>query len=140
MSSRRTAPMSSRSKKGKEPPPPPPPKKLTPEEEEEEFEDEFIPMDFITIFSNDGYQFIVDKKTAMISQTIRNMLYGGGNFEEATSKTIRLNNVRAPILERIIEYWHYRSQYSDHVDLLPKFEIDPQIAIELLNCAEFLQT
>ena len=138
--SRKLGATSSRSKKDKAPPPPPPPKKLTPEEEEEEFETELIPMDYITIFSNDGYKFIVDKKTAMISQTIRNMLYGGGNFEEATSKTIRLNNVRAPILERIIEYWHYRTQYSDHVDQLPKFDIDPSMAIELLNCSEYLQT
>ena len=138
--SRKLGAMSSRSKKEKAPPPPPPPKKLTPEEEEEDFDEELIPMDYITLFSNDGYKFIVDKKTAMISQTIRNMLYGGGNYEEATSKTLRLNNIRAPILERIIEYWHYRSQYSDHVDQLPKFEIDPAMAIELLNCSEYLQT
>ena len=132
---------SSKSKsKQKEAPPPPPPKKLTPEEEEEEFENEIQPMDYITLLSNDGYKFIVDKKTAMISQTLRNMLYGGGNFEEAKTKTLRLNNVRAPILERIIEYWHYRTQYSDHVDQLPKFEVDPSMAIELLNCAEYLQT
>ena len=138
--SRKLGATSSRSKKKEAPPPPPPPKKLTPEEEEEEFEDELIPMDYITLLSNDGYTFIVDKKTAMISQTIRNMLYGGGNYEEANSKTIRLNNIRAPILERIIEYWHYRSQYSDHVDLLPKFEIDPAMAIELLNYSDYLQT
>ena len=138
--SRKLGATSSRSKKEKAPPPPPPPKKLTPEEEEEDVDEELIPMDYITLLSNDGYKFIVDKKTAMISQTIRNMLYGGGNYEEATSKTLRLNNIRAPILERIIEYWHYRSQYSDHVDQLPKFEIDPAMAIELLNCSEYLQT
>lgn len=131
---------SSRSKKKEAPPPPPPPKKDDQEEEEEQFEDEFQPMDFLKLMSNDGYVFIVDKKTAMISQTIRNTLYGGGNCEEAQSKTIRFNNIRSEVLERIIEYWHYRTQYSEHIDQLPHFDINPEIAIELLNCAEYLQT
>lgn len=108
-------------------------------EEEEEFENQIPLMDDLTLISNDGYEFIIDLQTAMISLTIRNMLYGGGNFEEVDTKTIRLP-IRAPILEKIIEYWHYRSQYSDHLDQLPKFDIDPKIAIELLNAAEYLQT
>ena len=108
-------------------------------EEEEEFEDQIPPMDALTLLSNDGYEFVIDKQTAMISITIRNMLYGGGNFEEATTKKIKLP-IRAVILEKIIEYWHYRTQYSDHLDQLPKFPIDPAIAIELLNSAEYLQT
>lgn len=130
------------SKKQAPPPPPPPPLLEDSEEEEEEeiFETELVKMDEITLISNDGYKFVIDKTTAMISQTIRNMLYGGGNFEEEKTKTIRFPKIRAAILERIIEYWHYRSQYSNHIDLLPKFEIDPPNAIEMLNCAELLQT
>ncbi|OHT06201.1 Skp1 family, tetramerization domain containing protein [Tritrichomonas foetus] len=108
-------------------------------EEEEEFEDPIPPMDALTLVSNDGYEFVIDKQTAMISLTIRNMLYGGANFEESETKIIRLP-IRAIILERIIEYWHYRSQYSDHLDQLPKFDIDPKMAIELLQGAEYLQT
>ena len=129
------------SKKGKreEAPPPPPPKKDE-EDEEEEFQDELQPMDFITLLSNDGYKFIVDKRTAMVSITLRNMMYGGANYEEAKTKTFRFNNIRANILEKIIEYWHYKSQYSNHADQLPEFKIDPEISVELLNCAEYLQT
>lgn len=108
-------------------------------EEEEEFENPLPVMDALTLKSNDGYEFVIDKQTAMISLTIRNMLYGGANFEEADTKVICLP-IRATILERIIQYWHYRSQYSDHLDQLPKFEIDPKIAIDLLNAAEYLQT
>ena len=109
-------------------------------EEEEEFdEDSFQPMRTVTLVSNDGYEYVVDLSTVMISQRIRNMIYGGGNFEEAETKRIRLP-VGAVILERIIEYWHYRSQYSDHIDQLPKFEIDPKMAIDMLEAADFLQT
>ena len=109
-------------------------------EEEEEFdEDAFQPMQCITLSSNDGYDYIVELRTAMISQKIRNMIYGGGNFEEAETKMIRLP-IPAKILERIIEYWHYRSQYSEHLDQLPKFDIDPKIAIEMLEAADYLQT
>jgi hypothetical protein len=96
-------------------------------------------MDDLTLVSNDGYQFVVERRTAMISQTLRNILYGAGNFEEVQTKTIRLP-IRAIILERVIEYWHYRSQYSDHIDQLPRFDIDPKMALELLQAADFLQT
>jgi transcription elongation factor B subunit 1 len=108
-------------------------------EEEEEFDNEITIMDELTLMSNDGYQFVIERRTAMISQKIRNMLYGAGNFEEVQTKTFRLP-IRAVILERIIEYWHYRSQYSDHIDQLPRFNIDPAMALELLQSADYLQT
>jgi transcription elongation factor B subunit 1 len=108
-------------------------------EEEEEFDNEVTIMDELTLISNDGYHFVVERRTAMISQTLRNMLYGAGNFEEVQTKVIRLP-IRAIILERIIEYWHYRSQYSDHIEQLPRFEIDPKMALELLQAADWLRS
>ncbi|KAK8870729.1 Transcription elongation factor B (SIII), polypeptide 1 (15kDa, elongin C) [Tritrichomonas musculus] len=108
-------------------------------EEEEEFDEAIPEMDALVLKSNDGYEFVIDKQTAMISLTIRNMLYGGGNFEEVDTKSINLP-IRATVLEKIIQYWHYRSQYSDHLDQLPKFEINPTEAIDLLQAAEYLQT
>lgn len=108
-------------------------------EEEEEFDDECPEVDAITLISNDGYEFVVEKRTAMISLTLRNMLFGGGNFEEVDTKTFRLP-IRAIILERIIEYWHYRTQYSDHIDQLPEFKIDPKMALELMQAADYLQS
>ena len=68
------------------------------------------------------------------------MLYGRANYEEAETKVFHFPTIRAEILEKIIEYWHYRTQYSDHLDQLPKFDIDPSIAIDLLNAAEYLQS
>ncbi|OHS94255.1 Skp1 family, tetramerization domain containing protein [Tritrichomonas foetus] len=108
-------------------------------EEEEDFEEYIPPMKAIRLVSNDGYEFVIDKETAMISLTIRNMIYGGANFEEVETKIVRLP-IRALILEKIIEYWHYRSQYSDNLEQLPKFEIDPAMAIDLLQGSEYLQT
>jgi transcription elongation factor B subunit 1 len=108
-------------------------------EEEEEFDNEVLIMDDLTLISNDGYRFVIERRTAMISQTLRNMLYGAGNFEEVETKTFKLP-IRAIILERIIEYWHYRSQYSDHIEQLPRFDIDPKMALELLQAADYLQS
>ena len=108
-------------------------------EEEEEFDEEFPDIPCVTLVSNDGYEFVVELRTAMISQRVRNIIYGGGNFEETETKRIQLP-IGAVILERVIEYWHYRAQYSDHIDLLPKFDIDPKMAIELLKAADYLQT
>jgi hypothetical protein len=108
-------------------------------EEEEEFDTEIVIMDELTIYSNDGSVFVIERRTAMISQMIRNLLYGAGNNEEVDTKIIRLP-IRAVILERIIEYWHHRSQYSDHIEQLPKFDIPPNQVLEMLQAADYLQT
>jgi hypothetical protein len=83
-------------------------------EEEEEFDNEITIMDDLTLVSNDGHRYIIERRTAMISQKLRNMLYGAGNFEEAQTKLIRLP-IRGIILERIINSRGSRSILGWHI-------------------------
>ena len=100
-------------------------------EEEEEFEDQLPEMDALTLKSNDGYEFVIDKQTAMISLTIRNMLYGGANFEEAETKTICLP-IRAYILEKIIQYLPINFEYIHRLMENQKF-IDDKNQLQIEN-------
>jgi hypothetical protein len=72
-------------------------------EEEEEFDNVVLIRDDLNLIPNDGYHFVVERRTAVISQTHRNMLCSAGTFEEVQTKIIRLPT-RAIIIELIIEY------------------------------------
>ncbi|KAJ1034160.1 hypothetical protein NDA18_001026 [Ustilago nuda] len=118
---------------------------------------------------SDGYRFLVDQVTVKASPTIKTMLSmgEGGGFAEAESNTARLqiryattrlpalfisemtlltlNTVdgsRGEVLEKVIEYLHFKTKYGAAADLdIPDFKnrIPPEIALELLMAADFLE-
>ncbi|KAJ1038951.1 hypothetical protein NDA11_002296 [Ustilago hordei] len=93
--------------------------------------------------SSDGYRFLVDQVTVKASPTIKTMLSmgEGGGFAEAESNTARLQ-IRGEVLEKVIEYLHFKTKYGAAADLdIPDFKnrIPPEIALELLMAADFLE-
>jgi hypothetical protein len=42
------------------------------------------------------------------------------------------------ILEKVIKYLHFKVKYSNSMQDIPEFVIEPEIAMELLNAADFL--
>lgn len=53
---------------------------------------------------------------------------------------IRLAEISTPVLEKVIEYFHYKLKYNNSTGEIPEFAIQPEIAIELLEAANFLDT
>lgn len=91
----------------------------------------------------DGYRFLVAHSTVMASPTIKTMLSmgEGGGFAEAESNTARLQ-IRGEVLEKAIEYLHFKTKYGASSDgEIPDFKnrIPPEIALELLMAADFLE-
>ena len=70
------------------------------------------------------------------STTIRTMLEG--QFREAQDKIISFPDIPGYILERIVRYLHYKAQYSNTSARIPDFMIDPEMALELLIAAKYL--
>ncbi|KAK0552799.1 Transcription elongation factor B (SIII), polypeptide 1 (15kDa, elongin C) [Tilletia horrida] len=79
---------------------------------------------WVTLISKDGFAFVLDYNVATCTGgTIKNILAsdpdsgaggtgtGGGGFAEAQTQTISLN-VRASVLDVIVKYLHWYSQYS----------------------------
>ncbi|CDU24527.1 related to ELC1-Elongin C transcription elongation factor [Sporisorium scitamineum] len=98
---------------------------------------------WVTLVSEDGYRFLVDNTTVMASPTIKTMLSTGegGGFAEAESNTARLQ-IRGEVLEKVIEYLHFKTKYGAAADMdVPDFKnrIPPEIALELLMAADFLE-
>jgi hypothetical protein len=92
---------------------------------------------YVRLISADGYDFFIEKSIAIQgSSTIRLMLEG--NFREAIENVITFPDLSAYVLEQVIRYLHYKSQYSRSNSRIPEFPIDPAVALELLIAAKYL--
>ncbi|WWC70275.1 uncharacterized protein I206_104225 [Kwoniella pini CBS 10737] len=98
--------------------------------------------DYVLLESSDGYTFVVSRKIAEASGTLKSMLDEEANFEEAKNKTCKIQQ-RGVILLKVIEYLAYKVQYAEFnaEDIKEDFSdrIDPYIALELLTAADFLE-
>lgn len=91
--------------------------------------------EIVTLVSSDGFEFVLSREAAMVSGTLRGML--SAEFAEAKSGRVELENLTAIVLEMICEYLLYNWKYRDQLDV-PDFDIPPEMALELLVAADFL--
>ncbi|KAI0317845.1 BTB/POZ protein [Amylostereum chailletii] len=96
--------------------------------------------EWVLLNSNDGFSFLVKKKVAMRSGTLRSML--GEGFVEAAMKTCEIDE-RAVVTEKLIEYLAYKTTYENAPpkEEIPDFyeRIVPEVALELLTAADYYQ-
>lgn len=90
---------------------------------------------YCTLISSDGFSFTISREAASISGTLKGMLTSG--FSESTSGVLRLESIEGPLLEKVCEYLQYHLRNKDEKDV-PKFKIEPEMALNLLVAADFL--
>ncbi len=71
------------------------------------------------------------------SKTIRAMLEG--NFRESEDNVIRFPEIHGPILEKVIQYLYYKERNMNSKGKIPVFDIEPEIALELLVASNYLE-
>jgi transcription elongation factor B subunit 1 len=91
--------------------------------------------DFVTLVSAEGFEFVIERRCANVSGTIRAMLTG--SYSETKDNYITFPEISTTILEKVIEYFHYKVRYS-HSSEMPEFKVEPDIALELLMASNFL--
>ncbi|KAH9975398.1 BTB/POZ protein [Lactifluus volemus] len=100
------------------------------------------PDDWIRVTSRDGFSFIVKRNVVLRSGTLRNMLDERHSFAEAVQKVCRVDE-RAAVTEKFVEYLAYKATYDNAPpnEDIPDFieRIDPEIALELLAAADYLE-
>ncbi|KAJ7434519.1 BTB/POZ protein [Mycena galericulata] len=98
--------------------------------------------DWVRVTSDDGYSFLVRRKVANASETMRDMLDTAGNYAEAITRTCPVSQ-RAVIVEKLLEYQSFKSHYET---VGPKEEvpihefmdrIPPEIVLELMLAADY---
>ena len=113
-------------------------------------------VDTVKLVSSDGFEFIIARKCAMASGTIKNMLSSPGrschplslkvnsqnlfkmkSHLEISSNTLSVMN-RAIILEKVCKYLYYKTRHANSMGDIPNFDIEPELSLELLMAADFL--
>lgn len=92
---------------------------------------------YVKLVSAEGNEFFVERKIAVASSgTIRTMLES--KFRESQENVINFPDISGYILERVVRYLHYKAQYSHSTTRIPEFNIEPEIALELMIAAKYL--
>ena len=94
---------------------------------------------FVKLVSSDGFEFIVLHEAALISGTLKGMLQGQGQgrFQESVDNRVTLESINAVLLEKVCEYLYFHLRYKDAKEV-PEFDIAPEMALNLLVAADFL--
>lgn len=92
---------------------------------------------YVKLVSAEGHEFFLERKIAIASSnTIRTMLEG--KFRESQENVITFPEISGYILERVVRYLHYKAQYSHSTTRIPEFVIEPEVALELMIAAKYL--
>ncbi|KAL5580908.1 hypothetical protein UlMin_013350 [Ulmus minor] len=94
--------------------------------------------DTVKLISAEGFEFVIHKDAAMVSQTIRNMLTSPGNFAEAELGVVTFPEISTTILEKICKYFHWNLQFASGKET--EFHIEPEMTLELMMAANYLHT
>ncbi|CAE7843484.1 ELOC, partial [Symbiodinium microadriaticum] len=56
-----------------------------------------------------------------------------------SSDEVRFPEIPALILEKVIQYLYYKVRYTNSSQRVPNFDIEPEIALEVLMAANYLE-
>ncbi|KAF8965424.1 BTB/POZ protein [Flammula alnicola] len=98
--------------------------------------------EWVRLRSTDGFSYLVKRKVAEASGTIRNMLDSEGGYAEAISRVCEIRE-RGIIVEKLVEYMSFKTHYEsvgtkEEVPVKEFMErIPPEIVLELLLAADY---
>lgn len=84
------------------------------------------------------YCFAVKREHALTSGTIKAMLSGPGQFAENEANEVNFREIPSHVLQKVCMYFTYKVRYTNSSTEIPEFPIAPEIALELLMAANFL--
>jgi len=93
---------------------------------------------YVKLVSSDQHEFIVKREHALTSGTIKAMLSGPGQFAENETNEINFREIPSHVLQKVCMYFTYKVRYTNSSTEIPEFPISPEIALELLMAANFL--
>ncbi|KAG5104312.1 hypothetical protein JHK82_041282 [Glycine max] len=94
--------------------------------------------DTVKLISSEGFEFVVDKEAAIVSQTIHNMLTSPGSFAERQHGEVTFPEISTTILEKICQYFYWHLQFASGKET--EFSIEPELTLELMMAANYLHT
>merc|ERR1712166_298831 len=93
---------------------------------------------FIKLISNDDHEFYVERRATQVSGTLRAMLSGPGQFSEHDKNEIHFKGIPSHVLAKVVDYFNYKTKYTNSAREIPEFSVEPDMALEILMAANFL--
>uniref|UniRef100_A0A914HA78 Elongin-C n=1 Tax=Globodera rostochiensis TaxID=31243 RepID=A0A914HA78_GLORO len=93
---------------------------------------------YVKLVSSDGHEFVIHKEHALISKTIRAMLSGPGQYAENETNEVHFREIPSHVLQKVCHYFAYKARYTNSATEIPEFYVAPEVALELLMAANFL--
>lgn len=93
---------------------------------------------YVRLVSSDGHEFVIKRDYALTSGTIKSMLSGPGQFAENETNEVTFREIPSHVLAKVCQYFIYKVRYTNSSTEIPEFHITPEIALELLMAANFL--
>ena len=96
----------------------------------------------IKLVANDGQQFILEVIYAELSEFIKHTL--ATENQESINREITFEDISGPVLEKVIQYLHYKYKYQSLItqgmkkEQLPEFQIEPKLGLDVLAASIFL--
>ena len=110
--------------------------------------------EYVKLISEDGHEFYIKREYAITSGTIRAMLsgkitflfnilltsfiLGPGDFTEKENNEVNFREIPSHVLQKVCHYFMYKVRYTNSSNEIPEFTIAPEVALELLMAANFL--
>ncbi|KAG9186574.1 POZ-like protein [Alternaria panax] len=95
------------------------------------------PTDYVTLVSNDGFEFKILRSAACIAGTIKKALDPLSGFKENEENTVHLATINGVVLEKVCEYLYYNQKNAESKDV-SDMDIPPELCLELLIAADYL--
>ncbi|ORY13545.1 BTB/POZ protein [Clohesyomyces aquaticus] len=93
--------------------------------------------EYVTLVSYDGYEFKVLRSAACLAGTIKRSLDPSSGFREGAENRVSFTNINGVTLEKVCEYLYYNQKHAESKDV-PDMEIPPELCLELLIAADYL--
>ena len=93
---------------------------------------------YVTLVSAEGFEYVVDYEAACVSNMIKNLMTSAGGFSELESNKIKFPEISGRCLEKVCQYFYYKLRHTNSKDKLPQFPLPPEMALELLMAANYL--
>uniref|UniRef100_A0A8C0DZ50 Elongin-C n=1 Tax=Balaenoptera musculus TaxID=9771 RepID=A0A8C0DZ50_BALMU len=82
---------------------------------------------YVKLISSDCHEFIVKREHA-----------GPGQFAENKTNEVNFREIPSHVLSKVCMYFTYKVRYTNSSTEIPEFPVAPEIALELLMAANFL--
>lgn len=100
--------------------------------------------ELVKLTSKDGSVFHLELPYAEVSGFIRNALRSSSL--ESVSKEFTFPEIEGRVLEKVVEYFHYKRKFQEIVnsgslakEKVPQFDLEPDLALEVLVASIYLQ-